>query len=131
MHEDGPGTAIAPAPEREATTQREPAWLRCRVCGRRIARADDGASFDGGQHHRFINPSGIAFRIALFRDAPGCRHDDVATEYFSWFPGYTWRIALCNGCASHLGWAFECIGEPGIGEPSAFHGLIEDRLSGS
>lgn len=23
---------------------------------------------------------------------------------FSWFPGYTWTIAVCASCMAHVGW---------------------------
>ena len=113
-------------------TRRRPrrAWLRCRLCGHRVAPADAAISFDAGHEHRFTNPHGYAFRIGLFAEAPGCVHDGAATEYFSWFPGYAWRIASCGGCRSHLGWSFECIGAPGPGEPDGFHGLVRARLDG-
>lgn len=104
------------------------AWLCCAACEQRIARREDAVSFDGGHQHRFINPEQHTFRIGLYAWAPGCGHVGTASEYFSWFPGYTWRIALCSNCGEHLGWEFCCVGPPGAGEPTGFHGLILDRL---
>ena len=128
MHEDASDTQLLPSPQHDDSTQKKPAWLRCRVCTRRIVLVSDRLSFDGAHCHRFLNPHGVSYEIALYHDAPGCTHEHEASEYFSWFPGFTWRIALCSGCAMHLGWAFECIGTPGVGEPTSFHGLIANRL---
>ena len=33
-------------------------------------------------------------------------HGTHASKEDSWFPGYSWRIASCGECASHLGWLF-------------------------
>jgi len=107
-----------------------PGWLRCRTCGHRVAPLSAATSFDGGHGHCFSNPHGYRFRIRLFAAAPGCVHEGAATEYFSWFPGYAWRVACCGGCCTHLGWEFSCIGAPGPGEPGGFHGLIGARLEG-
>lgn len=116
-------------PSAEKTYKRQPSsWLCCRVCSNRIVLSTARVSFDAGHTHRFINPHGFEFRIGLFDDAPGCRHEGESTEYFSWFPGYTWRIALCAACRARLGWVFECIGRPGPGEPEGFYGLVVERL---
>lgn len=112
-------------------SQTGPNWLCCRVCEHRIVLEDAGVSFDGGHTHRFINPHGLAFEIGLFDHASGCVHEGETVEFFSWFPGYTWRIALCGGCRAHLGWSFESIGAAGIGEPVEFDGIIIDRVRSS
>ncbi|MGI9335848.1 MAG: cereblon family protein [Gammaproteobacteria bacterium] len=121
-------TLESPAVEDDTPAPERARWLCCHVCRTCIVLATARMSFDGGHTHRFINPGGIAFQIALFDDAPGCSHEGEPTEYFSWFPGYTWRIAACSQCSAHLGWSFQCIGPPGAGEPAGFHGLILGRL---
>ena len=128
MQEDAPETLEQVTEEEDLQVLAAPDWLCCRVCETRIVLASAGISFDGSQTHRFSNPMGLEFDIALYDDAPGCRGDGDATEYYSWFPGYAWRIAVCSGCWAHLGWSFHCIGPPGVGEPGGFHGLIVDRL---
>ncbi|MGB5984318.1 MAG: cereblon family protein, partial [Desulfobacterales bacterium] len=80
----------------------------------------------GAHRHTFANPHGRVFEIGCFRDAPGCRVQGPALTEFSWFSGYAWRIALCGGCLSHLGWRFQ--GAPsGIPGPG-FFGLILNHL---
>ena len=123
---------VSESPTAESRTRREtrgePAWLLCRVCEHRIVPTSSAVSFDGAHRHRFTNPGQLTFEIGLYDEAPGCLHQGEASEYWSWFPGYAWRVAVCAGCRSHLGWAFQCVGTPGLGEPPDFHGLILDRL---
>lgn len=126
MTADAPRTGTRPGTRRAA--RGAPAWLVCRVCERPIVLAVAAVSFDGAHRHRFSNPAELAFEIGLFDEAPGCVHEGAPTEHYSWFPGYTWRVAVCGGCRAHLGWGFECVGSPGPGEPPDFHGLILDRL---
>ena len=72
-------------------------------------------------HHR-TNPAGVAFTFGCFSAAPGAEPVGEATGRHSWFPGYAWRLALCWGCGTHLGWQFE-------GAEPTFFGLILDRLT--
>jgi hypothetical protein len=44
------------------------------------------------------------------------------SEYYPWFPGYAWQIAVCRGCRAHLGWLFRAEGD-------VFFGLILNRLA--
>lgn len=76
----------------------------------------------GGAHeHERMNPAGIAYLIGCFREAPGCVAVGQSSAHFSWFPGCTWRVAVCGSCLGHLGWAFQ-------GGGITFHGLILARL---
>jgi hypothetical protein len=72
--------------------------------------------------HAFCNPYGIIFEIGCFRTAPGCGYAGPATEEFSWFPGYSWRLALCSSCGTHLGWQYTAP------DKESFCGLILDNL---
>ncbi|MCB1745345.1 MAG: hypothetical protein KDK91_33565 [Gammaproteobacteria bacterium] len=107
---------------------RRPAWLVCQLCSHRITALSAAISFDGAHEHRFTNPAGLTFLIILQRRAPGCVEEGNGSEYWSWFPGYTWRVTACGGCGLHLGWLFDCIGRPGQGEPERFHAVIAERL---
>jgi hypothetical protein len=101
-------------------TAGEPAW-RCAACGKEIAADRDRIPLEGASTRAFVNPAGIEFVIAGFRDAPGCATQGEITSYWSWFPGFAWQIASCAGCGAHLGWRFSS-------EDERFYGLILDRL---
>ena len=118
---DGP--VRAPDPRRE-TRDDEDAQARralvCAACGEVIAPLDARIEVGGAHRHTFVNPHGHVFEIGCFSPAPGCASIGEPSEFFSWFPGYAWRVAICRGCGVHLGWSF--------GDPPDFHGLILERL---
>ena len=97
--------------------------IRCRDCGNPVTHPSERISKNGVHVHTFANPSGILYEIGCFRSVIGCGYVGPATDEFSWFKGYRWKIAYCNRCLSHLGWLFM---SP-VNEP--FHGLILDRLT--
>ena len=95
--------------------------LVCRLCGRTITGERARAEIGGAHEHVKENPAGLVFRIGCFRAAPGCASHGVAVTEHTWFAGYTWQIALCGGCQTHLGWRFRA-------PEDGFYGLILDRL---
>jgi hypothetical protein len=54
-----------------------------------------------------MNPAGMLFHIGCFGAAPGCRVVGPSSDEYPWFPGHSWRYALCGGCGVHLGWHFQ------------------------
>ena len=98
--------------------------LFCASCSHWITAKDWQISIKDGHEHTVFNPAGIVFHIGCFRDAPGCWATGKPSSDFSWFPGYRWRLALCEGCGKHMGWLFT-----GSGPIPAFYGLILNRLS--
>ena len=78
----------------------------------------------GAHEHTFVNPHGIEHHIACFALAPGCAYAGAPESAFSWFPGFTWQIAVCGQCHALLGWIFRNAGEQ-------FHGLITTALRGT
>lgn len=95
--------------------------LRCAVCDHRITDRGYRRDMTGAHGHTFVNPAGFTFRIGCFVAAPGCKHVGATSAAFSWFPGWTWQVAICAGCHAHVGWIFRCSGEQ-------FHGLIVAAL---
>jgi hypothetical protein len=79
----------------------------CAACDHEVTRAEYRTERDGGFEHSFPNPAGIVFHIGCFAEANGCGAIGEASSEFSWFAGYTWRVALCKHCRTHLGWLFE------------------------
>ncbi len=96
--------------------------LLCRQCRAIITRPSDRIDIDGAHMHTFANPMGIVFEIGCFRSSPGCGHVGPTSDEFAWFAGYSWRIAICGQCRTHLGWLFISTSR------DQFHGLILDRL---
>jgi hypothetical protein len=94
--------------------------LRCAGCGTEIADVDAKIEISGAHRHVFCNPHGHVFEIGCFAQAPGVSAIGPASAFFSWFPGYAWRVAVCNGCRAHLGWCY--------GDAPDFVGLILPRL---
>jgi hypothetical protein len=102
-------------------TRAEPAIV-CAACAAAITSARYRIAMNGSHEHRFMNPAGILFHIGCFSEAIGCAVLGPPSDEYPWFPGYSWRFALCGQCRQHLGWHFRQAGEPG------FFGLILNRL---
>ena len=102
--------------------------LCCARCNLEVA--DTSAIFSagpGGPVQAFANPSGFVWEILTVREARNLAAIGPSTRFFSWFQGYSWRVALCTGCGSHLGWLWEAESEI---EPASFWGLIRTGISG-
>lgn len=94
--------------------------ILCRSCHFPITSKTMALSIDGQDTHVRVNPAGVSYSFACYREAPGCTVIGEATSEFSWFRGYRWRLALCAACGEHIGWHF-------AGE-TPFFGLIVNRL---
>lgn len=121
-----------PATDREGLPEQAPEEapdhekvLVCRQCGRHITDESRRISIDGASRHTFANPHGHVYDIACFDSAVGCLGAGPASDEFTWFKGYSWRIVICTGCMTHLGWFFISSGG------HHFFGLIVDRLVSS
>lgn len=91
--------------------------LRCRACQAAIADSSDVFQAAG----LFVNPHGFLHELLLVRTARGLLFVGEETAEHTWFAGYTWRIALCARCQSHLGWRYTAA-QPEL-SPSVFYGL--------
>lgn len=94
----------------------------CKFCRRKITTSSERIAVNGQHAHICANPYGLLFEVGCFAKAVGCQTTGTPTTEFTWFPGYAWAIALCAGCANHLGWHYT--GKP----PSEFYGLILGNL---
>lgn len=93
----------------------------CAECEHEVTQTDHRTDRDGAFEHSFANPAGIVFRIGCFAEATGCSPIGEPSSEFTWFDSYTWRVALCTHCHTHLGWLYE---HP----DDTFWGLILPRL---
>lgn len=111
----GPNTKAAPK-----DTIRPDDQLRCAACDHPVTALDTAIELNGAHAHHFVNPHGHAFHVALFKHAPGVTLAGPPVDFYSWFPGLPWQLALCSNCRAHLGWSF--------GAPVDFYALVRDRL---
>jgi hypothetical protein len=91
---------------RSAPTKGVHRGLVCAACGHDITDDANRIDMAGTHEHTFVNPAGHDFRIGCFAAAPGCVPAGAEEDAFSWFPGWSWQIALCGRCYSHLGWTY-------------------------
>jgi hypothetical protein len=110
----------APATEAGGAV-REERVCRCAACGHQLALLRDRIEVEGAASRRFVNPLGIEYEIAGFRDAAGCTLAGERSAYWIWFAGYDWQAALCGACAGHVGWSFSSAA-------SRFFGLIVEKI---
>ena len=118
---DNSETTIAEK-EAEEKSPEEEAHILCGQCHQAITSPDERMTMQGSHRHTFANPHGLVFDIGCFRNVKGCGYAGTATDEFTWFPGYSWRVCFCVMCLTHLGWIFSSKGG------DIFHGLILDRL---
>lgn len=100
----------------------EEKFLLCRQCHQVITSPAERTAVHGAHQHTFANPHGIVYEIGCFRNVIGCGYVGPATDEFTWFKGFSWRVAVCTMCLTHLGWLFVSPGG------QVFNGLILDRL---
>jgi hypothetical protein len=95
----------------------EPVTLRCAACDHRITDDAYRIEMAGAHEHTFVNPGGFVHHLGCFHPAPGCAYVGATEHAFSWFPGWTWQLAVCASCRAHVGWIYRNAGEQ-------FHGLV-------
>ena len=106
-------------PEDDAFVEKEKRLL-CRFCLNTITDNSRETTALGQFIHCRTNPAGFMFEFGCYAGAPGCSSRGAATTEHTWFPGHSWKLAICRYCGEHLGWLFR-------GDIS-FYGLILDRL---
>ncbi len=123
--QDGSGDPYHPDRDDQSATLSSEGGGRhvvCRACGHQIAKAEDKSSVAGGQSHTFFNPHGLVFELECYSRANGCMVQGAPSSDFSWFAGYSWQVALCGGCTSHLGWHYASA------DSGRFWGLISGMI---
>ena len=96
--------------------------LLCAACGNGITTPSARTTLFGQYVHHKVNPYGFHFVLGCFSEAPGCAIQGEPVPQDTWFPGYTWRFALCDHCSTHLGWYYESPAQ------TYFYGLVLERL---
>lgn len=121
------GKAKAPAREKGTATEAGDDTgggeaLVCTSCRFSITRESERMEVNGSHTHGFANPHGLYYDIGCFAFAPGCAFSQDSSSEFAWFAGHRWRLAVCRGCGTHMGWLFES-------KNSSFAGLILAALT--
>ncbi|XP_061672315.1 protein cereblon [Syngnathoides biaculeatus] len=143
--------AAACAATQAGKTTSSDTLILCRACGHELAFGSDtiatvhshmalstrNDTLPGGRRVHvqvFENPHGLQFELVTFRKADVDKRWP-AEKLFSWFPGFSWTVASCPRCRTHLGWAFQPNSWPATITPSKFESsdqtflaLIVDRL---
>ena len=120
--EDIEGETIVVEEAAEDQLPEEEEYILCRQCRQALTRPADRIGVQGSHRHTFANPHGIVFDIGCFENVKGCGYAGAASDEFTWFAGYSWRVCYCAMCLTHLGWVFSAKGG------HMFHGLILDKL---
>lgn len=121
--DSGAPSVISSTGDKEKEQTQEYRQIVCRQCRNIITRPEEKIEVNGSHQHTFANPNGQVFEIGCFQTAEGCGYTGEATEEYSWFRGYAWRVAVCGRCLTQIGWLFSA--SMGV---SRFNGLILDRL---
>ncbi|XP_028164628.1 protein cereblon [Ostrinia furnacalis] len=83
--------------------------LCCSACMTEIARREHIFPMSSeGVHSNYTNLGGYMHDIVTV-SAASVALDGAPSAEYSWFPGYTWTIALCATCTHHVGWRFDAM----------------------
>ena len=96
-------------------------YLYCATCEHVIGHVADRIEVMGAHEHAMTNPYGVTHRFACFSEAPGVDVHGRPNAADTWFPGFSWRLAYCEGCGRHMGWVFERAAD-------SFCGLIVSQI---
>ena len=99
---------------------------RCSACNSVISGPDRLVAVSGAKRHWFTNPVGVLCDFFTFLSCPGAVAFGEPTEEHSWFPGYSWSFALCQGCGNHLGWHYKAAS--GWEEVPEFWGILVHQV---
>ncbi|XP_052752757.1 protein cereblon isoform X2 [Galleria mellonella] len=101
--------------------------LCCSSCMGEIARREHiFAMSSEGVHSNYTNLGGYMHDIVTVSTAINTELNGAPSAEYSWFPGYTWTIALCVGCMAHVGWRFDAL-KRNL-RPQRFYGLCRNHV---
>ncbi|XP_026740508.1 protein cereblon-like [Trichoplusia ni] len=101
--------------------------LCCTSCQTEIARREHiFAMSSEGVHSNYTNLGGYMHDILTVRQTSNVQLSGAPSAEYSWFPGYTWTVLLCNTCMAHIGWRFQA--EKRSLRPQRFFGLCRNYV---
>ncbi|CAH0591500.1 unnamed protein product [Chrysodeixis includens] len=102
--------------------------LCCTSCLTEIAQREHlFAMSSEGVHSNYTNLGGYMHDILTVRQATNVELSGAPSAEYSWFPGYTWTVALCAACMAHVGWRFQA--EKRSVWPQRFYGLCRNYVA--
>jgi cereblon len=84
-------------------------YFKCKRCNNSIAcYGDIFAMAKGNVNANYCNPAGYIHETLTVQKTieNALQMVDRPSTDFSWFPGYSWQIAICSKCSTHVGWKF-------------------------
>ncbi|CAH0664252.1 unnamed protein product [Spodoptera exigua] len=101
--------------------------LCCSSCMAQIARKEHIFPMSSeGVHSNYTNLGGYMHDILTVSEACNVETNGAPSAEYSWFPGYTWTVALCANCMVHVGWRFEALKRSL--RPAQFYGLCRNYV---
>ncbi|CAM0882767.1 unnamed protein product [Alopecurus aequalis] len=102
--------------------------IRCKNCLALIARRGDRVAMSSDDPvGAYVKPYDSAQEVIPVHNASGLALQGNPSDTHSWFPGYTWTIALCAACESNIGWLFRADKRNLL--PKSFWGIRSSRIS--
>uniref|UniRef100_A0ACD5W3E1 Uncharacterized protein n=1 Tax=Avena sativa TaxID=4498 RepID=A0ACD5W3E1_AVESA len=102
--------------------------IRCKNCLALIARRSDKVVMSSDDPvGAYVKPYDSAQEVIAVHNASGLALHGNPSKDHSWFPGYTWTIALCAACESNIGWLFRADKRNLL--PKSFWGIRSSRIS--
>lgn len=102
--------------------------IRCKHCLALIARRGDKVVMSSDDTvGAYVKPYDSAQEVITVHNASGLALHGNPSKDHSWFPGYTWTIALCAACESNIGWLFRADKRNLV--PKSFWGIRSSRIS--
>jgi cereblon len=102
--------------------------IKCRDCQSLIAkRSDIAAMSTDGPLGAYVNPHGCVHETITVSKATGLALSGFPSTVHSWFPGYSWTIANCAACESHIGWLFRAT-KKNL-QPRSFWGIRSSQIA--
>lgn len=102
--------------------------IRCKNCKNVVARRSDMVVMSSdGPLGMYVNKYGYVHETLTIAKARGLILQGRPETLHSWFPGYSWTIADCSFCETHMGWLFKAL-KKGL-HPRQFWGLRRSQLA--
>ncbi|KAL1117028.1 hypothetical protein AAG570_004356, partial [Ranatra chinensis] len=100
----------------------------CRTCRTQVGHQRDvfAMSVEGAQN-TYVNPHGFLHETITLRRVMNLSLVGSRSTQYSWFPGYSWCIAVCETCHGHIGWQF--VATKRRMSPRKFWGLSRQSLT--